>query len=92
MPLGQRQKELVAKAQTMFDRFFAGRILPFDSFGAVEYATIWALRRVAGRPISEFDCQIAAVGRAKLASVATRNVRDFEGCGVEILNPWDLPK
>jgi predicted nucleic acid-binding protein len=22
--------------------------------------------------------------------VVTRNVKDFEGCGVEVLNPWEF--
>ena len=39
-------------------------------------------------PISQFDCQIAAIGRARGAAVATRNARDFEGCGIEVIDPW----
>ena len=50
-------------------------------------------RRAAGRPISQFDCQIAAIARSNGAAVATRNVRDFEGCGIVIIDPWqDFPE
>jgi len=44
--------------------------------------------RPAGRPISQFDCQIAAIARAHEASVATRNTGDYEGCGIEVIDPW----
>jgi predicted nucleic acid-binding protein len=43
---------------------------------------------VIGRPISEFDAQIAAIARVHGAALATRDVAGFEGCGIEIINPW----
>jgi predicted nucleic acid-binding protein len=49
---------------------------------------IAAARRAAGRPINNADCQIAAIARSHRASVATRDVNDFEGCGIEVINPW----
>jgi toxin FitB len=52
------------------------------------YADIAARRRGAGRPIAEADCQIAAIARAVGAPVATRNGKDFDGCGVDVINPW----
>jgi toxin FitB len=52
------------------------------------YAAIAANRRIAGRPISQFDCQIAAIARVHEASVATRNTRDYEGCGIMVIDPW----
>ena len=69
---------------------FAGRILPFDRAAAQYYAVIAAARRAAGMPVKYFDCQIAAIARARGWSVAfsTRNVRDFEGCGIDVINPW----
>ena len=47
-------------------------------------------RQAAGRPISQFDCQIAAIALAHGASVATRNVGDFKGCGIDLLDPWGI--
>jgi predicted nucleic acid-binding protein len=60
----------------------------FDRAAARAYATIAAQRRAAGRPISQFDCQIAAIARAREATVATRNTSDYEGCGIELIDPW----
>jgi len=67
---------------------FAGRVLPFDGPAAACYALIAADRRNKGRPISAFDAQIAAIARSRVAALATRNVADFECCGITIINPW----
>jgi len=66
----------------------AGRILPFDSDAAQSYATIAAARRSAGRPIAQADCQIPSIAHACGATVATRNTPDFEGCEIDLINPW----
>ena len=89
LPEGERRRGLAASAERLFDVLFTARILPFDSDAAQAYAMLAAERRVAGRPISQFDCQVAAIARSRGASVATRNVDDFEGCGLSIINPWD---
>jgi predicted nucleic acid-binding protein len=52
------------------------------------FAKIASGRQRAGRPISQFDAQIAAIAASRGAAVATRNLTDFEGCGLELLNPW----
>ena len=67
---------------------FAGRILPFDEAAAREFSKIASRRRRSGRPISEFDAQIAAITSVHNAVLATRNTADFEGCGIRVVNPW----
>jgi predicted nucleic acid-binding protein len=47
---------------------FPDRILSFDSAAADRYAKIAARRRAEGRPISQFDCQIASIARAHSAA------------------------
>ena len=89
LPAGQRRDRLVGAIDAMIDQDFAGRILPFDSPAARCYAEIAAARRAAGKPIMDADCQIAAIARACGAAIATRNVKDFEGCGIDIINPWN---
>jgi predicted nucleic acid-binding protein len=88
LPTGKRRNLLLAAAEAMFSEDFARRVLPFDAEAARAYATIAALRRRSGRPISHLDAQIAAIGRSARAAVATRNPGDFEGCGVTLINPW----
>jgi predicted nucleic acid-binding protein len=67
---------------------FTTTILPFDSAAAPDYADIAAARRRSGRPPSDPDSRIAAVARSRGAEVATRNVADFAGCQLEVINPW----
>lgn len=88
MPAGARAEAVGAAVAAMLAEDFAGRILPFDSAAARAYAVICRDRRTAGRPVAAFDAMIAAVARAAGATVATRNLRDFEGCGVALVNPW----
>ena len=83
---GRRALEMVA--QQMFADTFAGRILPFDSAAAREYAVVAASRRRSGRPIAEADAQIAAISRSRDALLATRNLDDFAGCTIELVDPW----
>ena len=90
LPDGARRDQIVAAIEAMMATEFDGRILAFDSPAAQTYADIVVVRRAAGRPISAFDAQIAAIALANDFSLATRNTRDFEGSGVTIINPWDL--
>ena len=88
LPAGQRRDGLKAALDATIAEDFEGRILPFDTDAAKTYAEIASMRRAAGRPIADADCQIAAIAQASGAIVATRNLRDFEGCGVDLVNPW----
>ena len=88
LPEGERKRGLTVAAERLFSVLFSERILPFDSDAARTYAMLAAERRIAGRPISQSDCQIAAIARCRRASVVTRNVGDFEDSGFEVINPW----
>jgi hypothetical protein len=83
-----RRSRLATAAQEMFAIDFAGRVLSFDQAAAQAYAEIAVARRRAGRPIAQFDAQIAAIARSRDAAVATRNVPDFEVCGIGVIDPW----
>lgn len=89
LPRGKRRTALESAANLMFEDDFAGHVLPFDSAAASVYAKIVAARQKAGRPISQFDAQIASIALSRGAAVATRNLPDFEGCGLELLDPWN---
>ena len=85
---GRKRQALEAMLKLIFDEDFSGRIWPFDSAAASAYADIVCRRRAAGRPIAQFDAQIAAIATVHGAAVVTRNVADFEGCGLVVHNPW----
>ena len=89
MPAGKRRASLTDAVDRILREDLAGRILPFDSDAAQSYAVIAAARRSAGRPTAQADCQIAAIAHARSAIVATRNTPDFEGCDIDLINPWN---
>ncbi len=88
LPAGKRRDGLWEAARRIFDSDLEGQVLAFDSAAADEYAEISAARRAAGRPITGFDAQIAGIARSRGARLATRNVSDFDACGLEVIDPW----
>jgi predicted nucleic acid-binding protein len=88
MPAGKRQTLLRGKAEQMFSTFFSDRILPFDQAAARSYGIILRTRKAIGKPIDEMDGLIAATALAHGATLATRNISDFERAGIPLVNPW----
>jgi predicted nucleic acid-binding protein len=88
LPAGRRRSSLMAAAEAMFLEVFPGRVLPFDEEAARFFPGIAAGRDALGCPISQMDAMIAAIARSRRAAIATRNTRDFEQCGLRVINPW----
>ena len=87
LPDGRRKQALLAAAGDIF-RAFEDQVLPFDAAAAEHYAAIASNRERSGKPISGFDALIAAVCRSRGAALATRNLPDFDGTGIETIDPW----
>lgn len=85
---GQRKRRLHDEVSAIFVEDMADRILPYDSDAADAFVAITAARRASGRPIGQSDAMIAGIVRSRGARLATRNVRDFEGCGIVLIDPW----
>lgn len=88
LPPCRRRESLTADIERFLREAFTNRILPFDSTAARTYADIAAMRRSGGRPAQPANCQIAAIARSHNLTVATRNVRDFGGMGIDVADPW----
>jgi predicted nucleic acid-binding protein len=86
LPAGARRERLIAAIDSILS---GSRVLPFDERAARKYARMHEIRRIAGRPLSVEDGMIAAVAAAHGASLATRNTKDFEGLGIDLLDPWE---
>ena len=85
-----RRRDVVrAAAEKMFEAVFGDRILTFEDRAARAFSQIASSRRRQGKPMTEFDAQIAAISRVHGATLATRNPYVFEGCGVRLVNPWE---
>ena len=85
--LERRDKEQGAILRTWMNRYvlptFSGRILAIDTTVAQRCAALHV-----PNPRSDRDALIAATAFVHGLTVATRNVADFEGMGVGVLNPW----
>ena len=68
---------------------YEDRILPLDRVGAEWSAEFRAQARRAGRTIDMGDMLIAGIAKANDMAIVTRNVRDFDGLDVDIVNPWE---
>jgi len=91
MPESRRRFNLETKFQTFVARGLGPRVFGFDGAAAAVYGEMVATSERGGRPLNGFDGLIAAIARARGATVATQNVSDFADCGVAIVNPWDDP-
>lgn len=88
LPEGRRKAILTKRLEAEVLPLFGSRILPFDDDAAAQYADLQAAARASGRPMPVLDAQIAAIARARGCALATRNVADFEGAGLVLVNPW----
>lgn len=89
LPEGRRQAYLSRSIERIFTEDFQGRVLPFDEPAARLFGVIVAARKKIGRPIGQFDAQIAAIAQSRGAAIATRDIGGFEHCGVKLINPWN---
>jgi len=85
---GKRRAGLQEFAETIFEHDFDGRVIAFDSSAARAFARIAARRRALGKPIGQADAQIAAITLVFGATLATRDIADFEDCDIKLINPW----
>jgi predicted nucleic acid-binding protein len=88
LPLGRRRQSLEDAFTRALQQAFDGRVVPFDETAAQAAGRITAERRKIGRSLEIRDVQIAGIAVARKAAVATRNIRHFEGLGLELINPW----
>ncbi len=89
MDNGKKRNILEERFEQFVETAFESRILSFDEAAARKYGDIKGHRKEIGRPLSDLDGQIAAIAYENRCAVATRNTKDFEDCGVDIVNPFN---
>jgi len=87
---GQRRQQLAVAVSALLNDALRGRVVAFDERAARRYADVVTGREHAGRPIAVPDAQIAAICRELGAVLATRDIKDFEETGVELVDPWHI--
>ena len=86
---GQALRGAAGSGGSYVCRGFGRPHLGFESDAARVFSKIAAHRRALGKPISHADAQIAAIAQVRGAKLATRNVADYEDCGLVVIDPWD---
>jgi toxin FitB len=87
LPAGKCRNRVTEQANAVFSET-QERLLPFDAKAADRYGDLVAARQGAGRPISVADAIIASIAWVHRANLATRNVGDFDYCGIQVVNPY----
>lgn len=85
---GRRRRQLEEAFAKALEEDFEGRVLPFDQSAAQAAGRIAAEQRRAGRTVEIRDIQIAGIVNVRKATLATRNTRHFEECGLVLVDPW----
>ena len=85
---GRKRKALEVAFASALDEDLGGRVLPFDRAAAEAASAIAARQREAGRPVEIRDVQIAGIAAARKATLATHNIRHFQGTGITLIDPW----
>jgi hypothetical protein len=85
---GRRRRFLETAFERVLREDLKGRIVSFDEPAAQAAGRIAAARRKIGRSLEVRDVQIAGIAIARNASIATRNIRHFEGPSIPLIDPW----
>ncbi len=87
MPGGRRHAGLVEDFEKLLTNI-DHRIAPFDAEAANHASTLMASRKVQGRPRELRDTMIAGIVLSSRATLATRNIRDFDDIPAKLVDPW----
>ena len=82
LPAGKRRSGLRERFERFVAVAFDQRVLAYDESAARIYGDLMGDRKELGLPMSVPDGQIAAIARLNHLALATRNVLDFEHCGI----------
>jgi len=85
---GRRRRRLEEAFTKALEEDFETRVAVFDRPAAEAAGRIAADRRKVGRPVEIRDVQIAGIAAARKATLATRNLKHFEGLGLNLVDPW----
>lgn len=88
LPKGKRRSALEEAFNRAIKLAFKHRVLFFDETSAHHYGELMSRRKELGRPMSILDGQIAAIALTSGTALATRNIRDFSDCELDLINPF----
>lgn len=90
LPESKRRSELQQWLDQILRPWFQGRIHPASEPIAERWCVLAGQSQLRGRHLEVVDGFIAATAIERDLTLVTRNVKDFAGLGVAVLNPWDV--
>jgi predicted nucleic acid-binding protein len=89
MPMGKRRDVYSEGFENLLDGI-EHRIAAFDYEAAQHASTLMASRKMQGRPRESRDTMIAGIVISLHATLATRNIRDFDDISATLVDPWTV--
>ena len=88
LPTSARKARLQSWVRRDLVERFGGRLLAVDIRAATRWGMLVGESEKRGVPLPVIDSLIAATALVHGLTVVTRNIEDFERCGVACLNLW----
>lgn len=88
MDEGRRRDSLTEWLARELPQRFEQRVLPVDEAVALAWGDLMGVTKRRGRGLSSMDGLIGATTIAQSLTLATRNIKDFDGFGIDLYNPW----
>jgi toxin FitB len=88
LPAGHR-KDATRQRWEGIQAAWTGTFITLGMAESVAAGEVLGARTAIGRPITTADAQLAGMCLVWGAALATRNTKDFEGLGIDLINPWD---
>jgi len=88
MDVGRKRDALAEWLATDLPGRFENRVIAVNEPIALAWGDLMGLAKRSGRGFSSMDGLIAATAIVHDLTIATRNTKDFEGFGIEIVDPW----
>ncbi|MBA3922709.1 MAG: PIN domain-containing protein [Nostocaceae cyanobacterium] len=79
-----------SRIQDWFEEFLVTycQLIPVNLEIAKHAGELRGYLKTQGKPRTQADILIAATAKMQQLTLVTRNTKDFEGCGISILNPF----
>jgi predicted nucleic acid-binding protein len=88
LPEGKKKSGIESWLENLLLPNFNGRVLTFDLKSAQAWGVITAQDKKNGRPRPSMDGLLASIAIAHDMVLVTRNIKDFSGLGIELVNPF----
>ena len=90
LPAGKRRRFLEDWYVDELLPWFEGRIFLVSAPVAELWGELDGIRQLQGIPLNTADGMIGATALEHGLTLVTRNINDFVGLGVSIINPWEF--